>query len=223
MVKNPFIVIPIYNEQSVIHDIVTGLLSHNYKNIIIIDDGSTDDVALKISTVPVYYARHLINRGKGSAVRTGMKIAKQKHSDCVVTIDGDGQHSIEDITTLIEKINQGYDIALGVRSFNTKEMPFIKVLANRIANIVIYVLFGLKVKDSQSGFKAYSKKALDLIHTSFDSYEHESEILSKIRQHRLSYAEVPIKTIYTTYSQTKARRQNITNGFRMIYKMIFFN
>jgi glycosyltransferase involved in cell wall biosynthesis len=223
MTQNTFIVIPVYNEQEVIQDVISDLFKHNYKNIIVVDDGSTDNVISKLKTLPIYYAQHIINRGKGSALRTGMKIARHLNADCVVTMDGDGQHAIEDIQRLIEKINQGYDIALGVRSFNSKEMPFIKVAANHIANIIVWLLFGVKVKDSQSGFKAYSEKALLLIQTNFDSYEHESEILSKIRLHKLTYAEVPIKTIYTAYSQTKARRQNITNGFRMIYKMIFFN
>lgn len=223
MIENTLIVIPVYNEQEVIRDIISDLLTHGYKNIIVVDDGSTDDVISKINTLPIYYTQHFINRGKGSALRTGMKIAQRLKANCVVTMDGDGQHNIEDIKKLVEKIEQGYDIALGVRSFDRKEMPLTKVIANHIANVIVWLLFGLKVKDSQSGFKAYSQKALQLIQTTFDSYEHESEVLSKIRQYKLTYAEVPIKTIYTTYSQTKARRQNIANGFKMIYKMIFFN
>lgn len=223
MLENTYIIIPVYNEKGVLRGIVSDLLKHDYQNIIIVDDGSTDNVIHSLNGLPIYFARHMLNRGKGSALRTGMRIAQELNAECVITMDGDGQHSVDDISKLVEKIENGYDVALGVRLFDRKQMPLIKVIANHIANIVVWLLFGLKVSDSQSGFKAYSKKALGLIRTSFDSYEHESEILSKIRQHNLSYTEVPIQTIYTLYSQTKARRQNIINGFRMIYKMIFFN
>jgi glycosyltransferase involved in cell wall biosynthesis len=193
------------------------------KTLLLLMMAALTTACLRLATLPIYYTRHIINRGKGSAVRTGMKIAQQLNAQCIVTIDGDGQHSIEDIKKLTDKIESGYDVALGVRSFDRKQMPLAKVLANHFANIIIWLLFGIKVKDSQSGFKAYSRKALEFIQTSFDSYEHESEILSKIRQHKLTFAEVPIKTIYTEYSQTKLRRQNIANGLKVIYRMIFFN
>ena len=218
-----FIVIPVYNEQKVIGDVIADLFKHGYNNIIVVDDGSTDDIYSAIKSLPVYFTRHIINRGKGSALRTGMKTAQQLGADCIVTIDGDGQHAAADIEKLTKKINEGYDIALGYREFNTKDMPLIKIAANHFANTLVWLLFGVRVKDSQSGFKAYSHKALSLIKTSFDSYEHESEILSNIRQHNLSYAQVPIQTIYTNYSQTKDRRQKISNGFKMIYKMFFFS
>ncbi len=112
MIENTFIIIPVYNEQKLIVTVISELLKLGYKNIIIVDDGSTDDLISKINTLPIHYTQHIINRGKGSALRTGMRIGKKLGAQCIVTMDGDGQHSAEDVAKLVNEIEMGNDVKI---------------------------------------------------------------------------------------------------------------
>jgi UDP-N-acetylglucosamine---dolichyl-phosphate N-acetylglucosaminyltransferase len=219
--KDVFILIPAYLEEPSIKTVIEDLRNCGYHNIIAIDDGSTDqtyDEALKCDGV--YIARHLINRGKGAAIRTGIEIAKKLKAQSVVTFDADGQHDPDDIKKLLEILEKGYDVALGVRSFDPTRMPRSKIIANTIANIVTWLLFGVHTSDSQSGLRAYNRRALDLIDTKADRYSYEPEVLKEIKRHNLSYQEVSINTIYTRHSSSKSERQGFITGLKTLFKLI---
>ncbi len=218
--KKIFIIIPVFNEESVLRDIINKVRKEGYTNILVIDDGSTDNSYGVAKKQKVIVLRHLINRGKGAAIKTGFEAAKILNASAVVTFDGDGQHSPNDITNLIKKVNAGYDVVLGTRSMNIKTMPFIKLLANFTANFITMMIYGLWVHDSQCGLRAYSKKALSLINTKNDRYEYDSEIIREISRHKLRYTEVPIQVHYTRYSTTKVYKQSLPNGIRAVTKMI---
>jgi len=219
-----FIVIPVYNESTVIRDVIHEIQSAGYQNIIIVDDGSTDDTFEKICGLPNIVAlRHLINRGKGAAVKTGVEGAKKLGATVVVTLDGDGQHNPNDIAPMLKQLESGYDVVLGSRLKNCTGMPFYKILHNHIGNMMVWILYGLWVTDSQSGFRAYSKKALETIDTHTDRYEYDSEVIREIHRHRLHFIEIPIEVRYTTYSLSKVQKMNLKNGFKTLLKMIFTN
>ncbi len=216
-----WIVIPAFNEGRVIKDVITEVRNAGYGNIIVVDDGSSDDTAEKATSIEgAVTICHLLNRGKGAAVKTGIEAAKTFDADIIVTFDGDGQHDPSDIAPMIDSIRKGYDVVLGTRLKNTCGMPMYKIAHNRIGNFLVWMIYGLWVTDSQSGFRAYSKKALGLIDTRTDRYEYDSEVIREIRHHRLKYVELPITVRYTEYSMGKVQKMNLVNGIKTLIKMI---
>jgi len=214
-----FIVIPAHNEATIIATVLHEVEKSGFTNIILVDDGSTDETYTK-ALANTHVVRHSLNRGKGAAVKTGIEGAKLLGASGVVTIDGDGQHDPRDITKMIKKLAEGYDVVLGSRLQNPKGMPPIKIIANYCGNFFTWLIYGLWVTDSQSGFRAYSKKAIDTIVTRADRYEYDSEIIKEISRHKLKFIEVPIKVRYTEYSKSKQQKQTFINGLKTLYKMI---
>lgn len=217
--KKILIIIPIYNEGEVILSVVNDIKKNGYTNILIVDDGSTDGVFSFLKKQHVMSVRHIINRGKGAAMKTGLEASKLLSADVIVTMDGDGQHFAKDISKLLKKINENYDVVLGHRLYKKGQMPVIRIVFNKLANIITWLLYGVLVEDSQSGFRAYSKKAISLINTQSDGYEFDSEIIREIKKNNLNYAQVAISTKYTKHSQTKFKKQNMLNGIKMLYRM----
>jgi glycosyltransferase involved in cell wall biosynthesis len=217
-----YIVIPAFNEESVISDVIQEVRGAGYENIIVVDDGSSDKTQEKAEMTGVVALRHKINRGKGAATKTGIEAAKLLGADIIVTMDGDGQHDPKDIGKLIEPIIQNHcDVVLGTRLKNKKGMPWYKIIANYIGNFFTWYLFGLWVTDSQSGFRAYSKHAFEIIDTKGDRYEYDSEIIREIYLYKLKFKEVPIVVRYTEYSMGKNQKQGFINGIKTLYKMVF--
>lgn len=218
-----FIVIPVFNEERVIQEVILEVQKAGYSDIIVVDDGSADETCKKAKEMgEVVVLRHKINRGKGAATKTGIEAAKLLGADIIVTMDGDGQHDPEDIKNLIRPILDGKcEVVLGTRLKNTTGMPWHKILANHVGNAITWYLFGLWVTDSQSGFRAYSRLAADKINTRADRYEYDSEVIREIYIYKLKYKEVPIKVRYTEYSMGKVQKQGFINGIKTVYKMVW--
>lgn len=216
-----FIVIPAFNEAKVIASVIKEVQDAGYQNIIVIDDGSKDKTAQIASReAGVIVLRHFLNRGKGAAMKTAIEAAKILTADAVVTIDGDGQHNPNDIGKMLKLISQGYDVVLGTRLQNPKGMPFYKIAANHFGNFCTWLIYGLWVTDSQSGFRAYSKKAINAIETRTDRYEYDSEVIREIHRNKLNFIEIPIEVRYTEYSMHKATKQSFKNGLKTLIKML---
>ena len=217
------IVVPVYNEAEVIAEVIDGIWENGYQDIIVVDDGSSDNTYLHAkATEKALVIRHRINRGKGAAVKTGVMAANFLGAEIVVTMDGDGQHDPEDIAPLIRPIiEEGVDVVLGSRMLYQKGMPFMKVIANMIGNLCTWLFYGLLVSDSQSGFRAYSKFAALIIDTKADKYEYDSKVIREIKNNRLKFTEVPVKTKYTEYSMGKKNKQGFVNGLRTLVRMIW--
>jgi UDP-N-acetylglucosamine---dolichyl-phosphate N-acetylglucosaminyltransferase len=219
--KKIYLIMPAYNEETAIQEVIAEIKKSGFDNLIIVDDGSDDETFKKAIEIDGIIALKLIiNRGKGAAVKTGIEAAKKLGADVVVTIDADGQHNPNDIYNMLEKISKGYDVVLGTRLQNTQGMPLWKIWANHFGNFCTWLIYGLWVTDSQSGFRAYSSKAINLINTKTDRYEYDSEVIREIYSHKLKYIEVPIEVRYTEYSMNKTNKQNIKNGVKTLAKMI---
>ena len=217
-----FVVIPAFNEGSVIQDVIKEVRDAGYENIVIVDDGSSDDTYKKARDAGTTTLHHKINRGKGAATKTGIEAAKLLEADIIVTMDGDGQHDPKDIKSLIEPIIKNEcDVVLGTRLKKTKGMPWYKIAANHVGNFFTWYLFGLWVTDSQSGFRAYSKHATEVIETKADRYEYDSEVIREIYVYKLKFKEIPIAVRYTEYSMGKIQKQGFGNGIITLYKMLF--
>lgn len=225
--NNIYIILPAYNEEKVIKEVITDIQKQGYSNIIVVNDGSSDNTYQEAKSTGIITLSHPINRGKGAATQTGIDAAKLLNADIIVTMDSDGQHDPKDIKKLIQPIlDDKADVVIGSRMLNTKGMPKSRIIMNKIANIVTYIFFGIMVTDSQSGFRAYNKKAYTSVYTYMDRYEFESEMLGQIKNAKLRIKEVPIKVIYTDYSKNKYKHmsrfspQGLTNGVKMVIRLI---
>lgn len=215
---NISIIIPAYNEEKTIAEVIRRAKKHSAK-VIVIDDASSDNTP-KIATkegAKVY--RHAVNRGLGGALGTGFKAALIENTEIMITLDADCQHDPEDIPKLIKPITDGQaDVVIGSRFLTRQDIPTLRRLYNGIGNIITFALFGVKTTDSQSGFRAFNKKAIGLIDIKTNRMEVSSEIIKEIGLRKLRMKEVPITAIYTKYSLSKG--QGFIVGIKTFLKLL---
>lgn len=158
--RNTLVIIPCYNEETTIGSVI--LKTKRYvDNILVVDDGSTDETAKVAGDGGAIVISHKMNYGKSRAIKTGFKYALAKDFDYVISLDGDGQHNPNEIPSILGSIfNNGYDIAIGVRSGNGTEMPIWRKFGKRILDYATSFGSGGHVTDSQCGFRAFNKKAI---------------------------------------------------------------
>lgn len=215
-----YIVIPAYNEENTISGVIKDLKKHNYHNIIVVDDGSTDNtlkIARQAGTIVV---RHPINLGQGAALRTGMDLALDLGVDLIVTFDADGQHMARDINKLIKPvISKEVDIALGSRFIdNSSNTPWLKKVLLKIGVILVFLMYGIMLSDTHNGLKAISRQAAQKISIESRGMEHASEIIGKIKVNRIKFREIPVTIRYSEYSIKKGQR--ISNSLNIFIKML---
>lgn len=216
------VVIPAYNEASTIGPLIQEVLSLDLpdiqKQIIVVDDGCCDRTGEVARSKGAMVVHHLINRGLGGALATGIEAALGGDADVVVTFDADGQHSPDDIGKVIEPVLMGRaDAVIGSRMLKAGGMPWARRVANRLANLITSVLFGIRTTDSQSGLRAFSRLAAEQIRIKANNYEVSSEICGEIGRHHLRLAEVPIRSIYTEYSLSKG--QGVRVGLKTMLRL----
>lgn len=217
--KRVMVVIPAYNEEQTIVDVIRGLKQRGFTTLIVVDDGSSDrtgDLAFLEGGIRL---RHILNRGLGGALGTGISAALRLGAEVIVTFDADGQHDPSDIRRLLEPIEVGEaEVVIGSRMLDPRGMPYRRRLANWTANVVTYLLFGGWTTDSQSGLRALSSRAAAQMQIITPGMEVSSEIIAETVRHRLKWKEVPVKAIYTDYSLSKG--QSFTVGLRTLMKLI---
>ncbi|MBP9669859.1 glycosyltransferase family 2 protein [Candidatus Woesebacteria bacterium] len=189
------IVVPAFNEARYIGKFLDKLLPVT-RNVLVVDDGSTDKTKDIVESKGVTCLSHMVNLGKGSALKTGCDYAfKRFGADAVIIMDGDDQHEVEDLKLFMHEIKKGARVVLGVRQMDAK-MPLVRLIGNKSMSILINLLFGHYIADIPSGFKAMTKDAYKLLRWQSVSYEVETEIAVRIAKSKLKYVEVPISTVY---------------------------
>jgi len=218
------LIIPAYNEAAVIAEVIKNLNKAFSKTkfiyeIVVIDDGSKDDTAKISKTAGAHVIQHILNVGSGGATATGLSYAQQSGYTIAATLDADGQHNVKDVIKGIELMNEGAaDLLIGSRLIDSEGMSRIKVVGNRGLSMITFLTFGVKVTDSQSGLRIFSKKALENLKWKTAGYEFCSEMLWRAKQQGLSIKEFPIQAIYTEYSQSKG--QNNWNAINIVRSLI---
>lgn len=193
--KNCSIVIPAFNEEAAIKETVKRTLESNPEaELILVDDGSTDRTWHLMEELKddrdVRAIRHIKNRGKASALKTGYLHAS---TDTIVTIDADLTYQPESIPLLIEKFNRGYDMVVGTRFRNgfPKNASFLKSLANITGSFMASVILHRRITDLSSGLRVINKKVA-FLEVKARNLEYEAELTSRVIANRMHYAEVPI-------------------------------
>jgi polyprenyl-phospho-N-acetylgalactosaminyl synthase len=202
-----WVVIPAFNEGAAIGSVIAGL--HAYaSNIVVVDDGSIDSTAGAAHEAGAIVLRHVINRGQGAALQTGIEYALRRGASAIVTFDSDGQHSPADVPTLVAALRYGRaDIVLGSRFLgSTESMPRLRRIVLHLAVLFTRMVSGLRVTDAHNGLRAFSRRAASMVHIQLDRMAHASELMDQIRRSGLVYTEVPVHVRYTEYSRQKGQR-----------------
>jgi len=186
-------VIPAHNEAPFISKVVAGA-KRFVDEVIVVDDGSVDETASEAEKSGAQVLRHEMRMGKWAALRTGFSKALEMGADIIITMDGDGQHSPDDIPKFLEHLENGADVVVGYRKVR-KGMPLIRKISNMITTFMANTFFSLQVSDSQCGFRAYREVLEKLLFTA-SGFEGEIETLVVAKRMGLTIVEVPIQTIY---------------------------
>lgn len=206
-------VMPAYNEEKTIHHIVKK--TKQYVNtVIVVDDGSSDNTSKLAKRAGALVIKHKKNMGLGSSIRTGLKKAKKNGADITITIDADGQHNPDDIPEFIEKINQGYDFVLGKR--NLSKYPFYKKIGNLQLSLLINLISGTALLDTESGYRAFSKKCLKTIKLQAEGYEIAADIIFQIGKYNLMACNINLSS--SEYRRGKG--VTVFDGFKNFFYII---
>jgi len=207
------VVIPAYNEERFIGDVV--LRAKKYADqIIVVDDGSTDKTAMVAAENSAIVISHERNMGKWVALRDGFNKAVEM-ADLIIQMDGDGQHDPDEIPKFLKALKK-FDLVIGYRS--KKGMPIIRKFSNFITTKMLRFLFSIDVSDSQCGYRAYRREALKkLISVKAKGFEGETASLILAKRLGLKIGEVQIKTIY---GKEKSKMKVTRDTYRFLRTVI---
>jgi glycosyltransferase involved in cell wall biosynthesis len=215
MDESVWVIIPAYNEGKRIGEVIDK--TKNYaKNIVVVDDGSIDDTIKVAKEKGVIVLEHLLNMGKGTALKTGCEFALEKGAKIMIAMDADGQHDPAEIPNFLKAL-EGNDIVFGYRKM-TKEMPNVLKFGNWFISKMMALLFEIELKDTQSGYRSFTADAYKQISWEAQNYDVESEMIVKVGKKKLKYKEIPIQTIYSDiYKGT-----TVMDGIKIVLKLIWW-
>ena len=197
--------IPAFNAENQISDVIKKSLNYVDK-VLVCDDGSTDNTFENAKLTGAYVLKHEKNLGKGAALKTLFTKAKELNADIIITIDADGQFLPVEMIKLIEPIqNNNFDLVIGNRFLDKKEMPSYRKAGNKILDSFTKLAADLPFEDTQSGFRSYSKTALEKISFSSNGFGVDSEILIDAVNKNLKITEKYVTVIYNTGEKTSTK------------------
>ena len=210
-------VIPFFNEQRTIKEIITRTLQY-VDYVIAVNDGSTDKSCDEVpKNDKVFLLSYNQNRGKGFALKTGFEESIKHGSDITVTLDADLQHIPEKIPDLIFGLKD-YHVVVGNRLENLKKMPVQRIMSNKLTSLLLSLKTKQRLKDTQSGFRAYKTGILGDIMPSYTGFEAESEMLVYAAEKNYKINFVPVPTIYADENSKMRPLQAIAGFIKVLLK-----
>ncbi|MBO9151066.1 DUF2062 domain-containing protein [Chitinophaga sp. GCM10012297] len=191
------VLVPTYNNAGTLGDVLRGVLSYT-SHVIVVNDGATDHTAEVLADFPqVSVVSYSPNQGKGIALRRGFRFAIDKGYDYAITIDADGQHFASDIPVFLEKLKtEPKAILVGARNLQQENMPGKNTFANKFSNFWFYVETGLKMPDTQSGYRLYPLHAMKKMRFFCRKYEFEIEVMVRSSWKGIKVDWVPVQVYY---------------------------
>jgi glycosyltransferase involved in cell wall biosynthesis len=206
-------VIPAHNEAGRIGSVISRTRKI-LKNVVVVDDGSTDGTLSVSKKAGAIVLRHQINLGKGAALKTGCDYAIKRGASVIVVLDADAQHKPEDVPRFISEIGK-VDIVFGCRGLN-KKMPSILRFGNWVISRLTSILYGVELTDTQTGFRAFTSNAYKKIRWQSADYSMESEMISLVGKHKLRYAKINIETLYPD----RYKGTTVLDGIKIVFNLI---
>jgi len=191
------VIIPTYNNSTTLARLIDDVLQYT-NNVIIVNDGSTDDTA---AVLKAYGHLEIINsgknEGKGKAIIRGLRHAREKAFEHAVTIDSDGQHFAEDLPKFAAKIEKEPDtMVIGARNMSQDGIPLKSSFGKKFSNFWVWIETGLKIPDTQSGFRLYPLRYTEKMKFFSAKYEFEIEILTRLAWKGVRISAVPVRVLY---------------------------
>jgi len=214
------VAIPCFNEALVIGSVV--LTAQRYvDDVLVVDDGSSDETSTVAQGAGAKIVRHKVNRGYGGALRTCFEYAKNNDYDVMVTLDGDGQHDSAYIPHLLNQMRvTGADVVIGSRFLEkNRTMPLYRLFGMKILDGITRLTGKVETSDSQSGYRAYGRNAIEAVVISDDAMGAGSEILTQIAEHHLKIEEVPIRARYDL--ENTSSQNPITHGIDVLDSLVW--
>lgn len=214
-----WVVVPAFNESGRIVKTLQSLTQF-VDNVVVVDDGSSDETAESALSESVWVLRHPLNCGQGAALQTGIDFAVAQGADVVVTFDADGQHYASEISLVVEPIIKGeVDVVLGSRFLGkTENITTTRYYLLKAATLFTRILSGIRVTDTHNGFRALSRLAATKIRLHQNGMGHASEILHKIKLLGLRYCERPVTIHYN--KEVMAKGQSSLAAFKVAAQFI---
>jgi len=193
--------IPAYNEERYIGSVV--LQARRFaREVVVVDDGSSDRTAQVAELAGATLIKHQQNSGYGATVQSVLAEAKKRNPEVLVLLDADGQHNPEEISSLVDAIANGADVAIGSRKIKSEDIPAYRKFGQNIISYFTRVLSRSKLSDTESGFRAFSRKAINVLEPREQGMAISAETISEAMAKGLKIAEVPISAIYTRDGST---------------------
>ena len=221
-VLSTYVVVPAYNEERTLGGVIDDLTRYfRREEIVVVNDGSKDRTEEIARSKGVHVLTHLVNRGLGGALGTGIAYALRRGARLIVTFDADGQHLVEDAIRVMAPVAEGKaDFAIGSRlKGDTSQMPFLKKFGNFVLDSITALFAGRYVSDSQSGLRCFSGECASKIRITCDRYAVSSEFIIEASKAGCKIVEVPIKAVYTEYSMKKGT--NVLEGVKIAVNLLF--
>tara|TARA_B110000438_G_scaffold300235_1_gene352155 strand:- start:570 stop:1433 length:864 start_codon:yes stop_codon:yes gene_type:complete len=213
---------PAYNEENLIFDLIKKIRPF-VDMVVVCDDGSTDKTEQKARDAGAHVIRHNKNLGKGGAMKSLFSYAKNIDADIMITMDGDGQFLPEEIPRIMKPvIEEKADVVLGYRFDDADDMPTYRKFGNKFLDKMTSLASELPFRDTQGGFRAYSKKSIQLIEFSTDGFGVDSEIVVNASKQNLKIVEEKVTVIYNTGGKTSTKTPvvHVSEVLKTILEMI---
>ena len=190
------VIVPAFNAGKTIGPLIKEIIKQGFEleNIIVVDDGSSDQTMEIVSNFGVTCLRHKENIGKGSALRHGFHVARERYIERVFTLDADGQHRVTEMGSFLQK-KEEYDIIVGYRH-DIRNMPMLRRLVNRTTSLVVSLLSGTYLLDVQCGFRLIDLNVFRKFNLTTNNYQTESEMIVKAARSKNRIGSIPITTVY---------------------------
>jgi glycosyltransferase involved in cell wall biosynthesis len=188
--------IPAYNEATRVGEVVASARRH-VDEVVVVDDGSTDETAAAADRAGAKVLHHPQNRGKGAAIATALDYFGCSNAEMAVLLDADGQHDPSEIDKFVAAAEkERVDVVVGTRMGDVRRMPWVRLWTNRFMSQVTSKLAGQRIPDSQCGFRLLRRTVLKDLKPSTARFETETEMLIQAGRAGRKIISVPVRTIY---------------------------